>query len=70
MTLAEGEVSPTARPQWLLVLPFIEMNVKCRLDVFVREKKLEDYIMQMEIPYISTSSLQEAGANGVPGAQD
>lgn len=70
MTLVDGEVSPTARPQWLLVLPFIKMNVKFRLDVFVREKKLEDYIMQMGIPYISTSSLQEAGANGAPEAQD
>lgn len=28
---------------------------------YVRERNLEDYIMQMGIPYISTSSLQEAG---------
>lgn len=67
---ADGEVRPTARAQWLLVLPLIELNIKFRLDVFVREKNLEDYIMQMGIPYIPTSSLGEAGAGWAPEAQD
>lgn len=59
-----------AETQWLLVLPFIEPNVKARLDVLVREKNLEDYLMQMGIPYVSTSSLQEAGENWAPEAQN
>lgn len=67
---ADGEVRPTARAQWPLVLPLIELNIKFRLDVFVREKNLEDYIMQMGIPYIPTSSLREAGAGWAPEAQD
>lgn len=33
------------------------------------KKNLEDYIMQMGIPYVSTSSLQEAGENSPPEAQ-
>lgn len=68
-TEADGKVSPTARTQWLLVLPFTELNVRFRLEVLCKGKELEDYIMQMGIPYISTSSLREAGENSAPEAQ-
>ena len=37
---ADGEARPAAGPQWLLVLPLIELNIKFRLDVFVGKRTL------------------------------
>lgn len=38
----------------------IELSVKFKLDALCKRKGPQDYIMQMGIPYIATSSCQEA----------
>lgn len=38
-TKADGKVSPTARTQWLLVLPSTELNVRFRLNVLCKGKE-------------------------------
>lgn len=38
-TEADGKVSSTARTQWLLVLPFTELNVRFRLSVLCKGKE-------------------------------